>query len=343
MKSISFRVCSTSAEQVVELMKQANQLLKGLEFSSLALACSMSPTFPAEQFAEMKKDVQAVLNRNLAEQFAVPIQFEHSDVFLRADFPSRTLFLEIKPVFVYGHYNKFQRGIAQTYHYCRMCKGRGCTACKGLGKVSDESVQELITPLLVQSFGGEELIFHGSGREDADVRMLGKGRPFIAEITEPAKRQTNLSLIEQTLNESFSGKIAVHGLRLADKKEVPIVKHPGHEKRYEALVETNVTIAAKEFESILVTKKGVRLDVDQFTPERVEKRRAALTRKHYVTIESFNWLSEKNFTLILRTSPGCYVKEFISGDSGRSKPSISELIHLPCFCKELDVIEIIES
>lgn len=342
MKSVSFRVCSTSAEQVVELMKQANQLLKDLEFSSLAFACSMSPTFPAEQFAEMKKDVQAVLNRNLSEQFAVPIQFEHSDVFLRADFPSKTLFLEIKPMFVYGRYNKFRRGIAQTYHYCRVCKGRGCNACKGLGKVSDESVQELITPLLVQSFGGEELIFHGSGREDADVRMLGNGRPFIAEITEPQKRHADLALIEQTLNESLAGKIAVRGLRVADKKEVPIVKHPGHEKRYEALVETNSKMSAQELESKLGTTKGTRLDVDQFTPERVEKRRAALTRKHYVTIESIIWVNDHQFRIQLLTSPGCYIKEFISGDNGRSKPSISELISMTCVCKELDVIEIVE-
>ena len=39
---------------------------------------------------------------------------------------------------------------------------------------------------------------------------------------------------------------------------------------------------------------------------------------------------------------GCYVKELISGDEGRTSASISEIAMNPAICTELDVIEINE-
>ena len=36
-------------------------------------------------------------------------------------------------------------------------------------------------------FGAEEVMLHGSGREDIDVRMIGQGRPFILEFINSQK------------------------------------------------------------------------------------------------------------------------------------------------------------
>ena len=36
-------------------------------------------------------------------------------------------------------------------------------------------------------FGSSEAILHSAGREDIDVRMLGRGRPFIIELVNPKK------------------------------------------------------------------------------------------------------------------------------------------------------------
>jgi tRNA pseudouridine synthase 10 len=52
-------------------------------------------------------------------------------------------------------------------------------------------------------------------------------------------------------------------------------------------------------------------------------------------------IGEKSFELKLKTSHGTYVKEFISGDDGRTVPSVSSLLNLKCECKQLDVLEII--
>lgn len=44
--------------------------------------------------------------------------------------------------------------------------------------------------------------------------------------------------------------------------------------------------------------------------------------------------------LTVEAESGTYIKELISGDEGRTKPSISEMIGVPCEVTELDVIEI---
>jgi tRNA pseudouridine synthase 10 len=44
--------------------------------------------------------------------------------------------------------------------------------------------------------------------------------------------------------------------------------------------------------------------------------------------------------LTLEAESGTYIKELVSGDDGKTKPSISEMIGIPCKVAELDVIEI---
>ena len=39
----------------------------------------------------------------------------------------------------------------------------------------------------------------------------------------------------------------------------------------------------------------------------------------------------------VRTSSGTYIKELISGDGGRTQPSVASLAGVPCICASLDV------
>ena len=80
--------------------------------------------------------------------------------------------------------------------------------------------------------------------------------------------------------------------------------------------------------------------IQQFTPTRVAHRRAHTIRERKVyscTIES---VEDSIARLTLETESGTYVKELISGDQGKTTPSISSLVGFPCIVQELDVIEI---
>ena len=53
--------------------------------------------------------------------------------------------------------------------------------------------QELITPRIQAYTGAVELKFASSGREDCDVRMLGKGRPFLVELIDAKKKPESMT------------------------------------------------------------------------------------------------------------------------------------------------------
>jgi tRNA pseudouridine synthase 10 len=44
--------------------------------------------------------------------------------------------------------------------------------------------------------------------------------------------------------------------------------------------------------------------------------------------------------LEVRTEAGLYVKELITGDAGRTSPSVAEVLGVPAECVELDVTAI---
>jgi len=52
------------------------------------------------------------------------------------------------------------------------------------------SVEEIISNASKAFIGAEGGTLHASGREDIDVRMLGRGRPFVMEFTNPKNALT---------------------------------------------------------------------------------------------------------------------------------------------------------
>ena len=78
-------------------------------------------------------------------------------------------------ILLHGRYNKYSREISQT-----PWSVDGKTLKLG-------SVQCHLEGPLKEVFGADQGILHGSGREDIDVRMLGRGRPFIMEFVNPKK------------------------------------------------------------------------------------------------------------------------------------------------------------
>lgn len=44
--------------------------------------------------------------------------------------------------------------------------------------------------------------------------------------------------------------------------------------------------------------------------------------------------------MIVKTQGGLYIKELISGDDNRTKPSVCDILGVKSICKQLDVIEV---
>ena len=143
-----------------------------------------------------------------------------------------TVELDIRAHYLYGRYLKLERGIPQTRWPCRACKGRGCQRCEQTGLQYKKSVQDLIGNPLLELFDAKEHAFHGMGREDIDVRCMGRGRPFVIEMKEPKIRSVDAVKAMNIINEAAEGSIQITGLRDSNRSEVVRVKDTPAEKSY---------------------------------------------------------------------------------------------------------------
>ena len=178
---------------------------------------------------EVNREMGKILEKNLPQE----VDFDKEDVIIMADFRKMLkedvenpikVRIQINPIFIEGRYNKLVRNIPQTKWPCRKCKGRGCEACNFTGKQYPESVEELLSETALKYSKGYEAKFHGAGREDIDVRMLGDGRPFVLEIKEPRIRKLDLEKIEREANEAALGKTAYHNLKYTVRKRKAEIK-----------------------------------------------------------------------------------------------------------------------
>lgn len=248
-------------------------------------------------------------------------------------------------VFVEGRYRKLSRDLPQTVFFCPECKGHPrrkakCGRCEGFGKLTRDSVQELVGWVVGAFFKTRKNKFHGAGREDVDVRMLGRGRPFVMEVLNPKVLDVDLAAVEAEINRRNEGRLEVQGLHWTEKDRVRVIKETPHAKEYEALVTAEGAVDADKARALV----GQRFVVTQQTPERVAHRRADKARERWIEFRAFTPVEGTGeWRVGLRTEHGTYVKEAIHGEGGATKPSLSDLLGVPCRCKELDVLEILDA
>ena len=316
------------------LFNKIKDVLGEIEFSTFKLGVSWPSAMDDAEKCHLKLRIQTELINKIEKELGKKVDFYLADAYFLIDFKKNLVLIKTKPVYVSGNYCKYSREIAQTEYFCNKCRGQGCWYCNNTGHFSSESVEQLITNSFVNHFGAKLLILHGAGREDLDVLMLGKGRPFVAELVMPKKRSADLKEIKNEINNSNKGKIVVNSLAFCDLGNVSVVKDTLHDKIYSAYVVCKDKI---DLNDLILNKE---IDVSQHTPTRVEKRRAKLERQKKVTLINAVKISDKEFVLKLKTSHGTYVKEFISSDNGKTNPSISSMLKTNCTCALLDVEEI---
>ena len=288
----------------------------------------------------LKKEVNRLIGLGIWEKYDKDAEFERQDIVFNIDLVGEPkVKIQINPLYIEGKYNKYKRGIPQTKWPCTKCKGRGCEECNFTGKQYPESVEELISEHFLKLTKGREAKFHGAGREDIDVLMLGSGRPFVLEIKEPRIRNLDLAEIEERINEINEGKTAYHGLKLCERPRKAEIKQssPDTYKVYNAIVKCDEAFDEDKLKELL--ELG---EIQQQTPLRVLRRRTDMVRVKHVLDLSYEIIDDNTFSMKIKTEGGLYIKELISGDEGRSQPNVSEILGVNAICEQLDVIEVSE-
>ncbi|MDP6199271.1 MAG: tRNA pseudouridine(54/55) synthase Pus10 [Candidatus Poseidonia sp.] len=176
--------------------------------------------------------VQQIGERLRGRLDGVKMVSDKPDILALIDVLTLTVELDVRAVYVYGRYRKLERGIPQTRWPCRACKGRGCARCNQTGLQYENSVQDFVGNPMLEVFQGSEHAFHGMGREDIDVRCLGRGRPFVLEVKEPKKRSFHPDELMSAINEAAKGSVEVTAVRASNRSEVVRIKDTPAEKSY---------------------------------------------------------------------------------------------------------------
>jgi len=111
------------------------------------------------------------------------------------------------------------------------------------------------------------------------------------------------------------------------------------QKVYRVIVEFENEITKKDIQ--LLENKLTNTTIKQKTPTRVLHRRADLTREKYIYDVKVKILSPQKSEMKIRCQGGLYVKELVSGDDGRTTPSVSEILKNKAKPINLDVLNVI--
>jgi tRNA pseudouridine synthase 10 len=292
----------------------------------------------------LKSEINREVGKRLGQRTGAAVDFERPDVLVLLDLATDELEVQVNSAFLYGRYRKLERDIPQTKWPCNDCGGTGlkrgasCDGCGGSGYRYDESVEQLTAPVVLEAMDGDEAVFHGAGREDVDALMLGSGRPFVIEVKEPRVRDVDSAGLEAEINEFADGKVEVEDCRLATHDMVERVKELDASKTYRMAVEFDAPVGEEALAEALAELDGATIHQD--TPQRVAHRRADVTRTREVYEISGDLDDETHATLDVHGEGGLYVKELVSGDDGRTDPSLSGLLGVDAVVTALDVLDV---
>jgi len=342
-------VCGNFFDSVPVWAEKITGALHDIEYTTFLVGCRVPPLIAENEemvwsdlsLAEpepFKSEVNREVGKAVSALTGKVVDFKAPNIVAILDPASGNVEIQINSVFFYGRYQKFERGIPQTHWDCRACKGAGCEKCNYTGAQYLDSVEELIGRPVITVFRASNAVLHGAGREDIDARMVGTGRPFIMEVVEPRLRSIDLHTLESAINESAGGRVSVALTRWSTRGEVETLKSNKAHKKYRILVEVDGGVSADEFANATKTLQGV--TIHQRTPERVAHRRADKVRERAVLDIKCVGEQDDKFVVEVLGEAGLYIKELISGDGGRTVPSLTEILKKKAHVTSLDVIQV---
>ena len=338
-------ICEGLFENLEKISKKTLKEIEDLDYTTFHIGVRLSEKLlkneenlwesaGIESTESIKKELAREIGKIVSKKTKKEVDLKRPDIVILLDLLKNTIEVTMNSLYIYGRYKKFAK-IPQTKHYCQICRGSGCDKCEWRGLTYPTSVQQIVAEPLLKITEGLDTKFHGQGREDVDVPCLG-WRPFVIEVLEPRKRDINLKKVEKEINRSAKKMIEVQLERFSDSGEVEKIKSAKPRKTYELTISTEKKVsekALKKLDSLVGT-------IRQKTPERVKHRRADIERKRDVYSVKYSSGKDNIIKVELETEAGLYIKELATGDGGRTKPSIADLLETEVKVVELTVLKI---
>ncbi|CAD6196686.1 unnamed protein product [Caenorhabditis auriculariae] len=273
-----------------------------------------------------KQQLQQVLNRISPE---IARKYSYKSPTKKCTYK---LEFERDPIYIAGRYCKFSRSLPQS----------PWSEEKDAPREPGNSVSEKVCDVLKTEFGASDSRFITSGREDIDVRMLGEGRPFVVELrncktTKPlqgTRYLETLPIVEAKINGQLDIKVKYLTRVQRDVAEKLSVGEEEKRKQYTAYCYSSLPLAPESFE-----KAFAAIPVEVINSQHCScLPRSLLDRPRSVYTMEFLPLDKHHFLTRVETQAGTYIKEFVHGDFGRTRPSLADLLGVEQ--GEVDILEL---
>ena len=177
---------------------------------------------------KLKKETKEIENENQKKIQNSIERKEFEDLFFKkkphlnsiSNLVSFKIKIESNSIYLTGNYNKFERGISQTEWIVNN------------QKLAENSIDEFISKPIIEITKSNEYLFHSSGREDVDVRMLGNGRPFLIELKNSKFENLNeiqMKEIMKKINENE--RIGINSLKMTKESILKEIHESSQEKK----------------------------------------------------------------------------------------------------------------
>jgi len=281
-------------------------------------------------------DVKSMYSRTKIQEISSSITKELASKYAFTS-PSKmlsfTIRFEREGIYIGGRYCKFSRALPQSPWIADL----------EIEATANNSVSEKITTILKYFCRASSTRFISCGREDIDVRMLGNGRPFAVQLLDAKsvqwlrgeKMAENLKYLQNEINKDtdiFVGELFQVNSQEAEKLNVGVEEK---RKLYSALCFSTVPLTKELLDKL---EQSTPLTIQQNTVVRVLKRRPLHERPRDIyTMRTFQ-IDDYHFLLKLETQAGTYIKEFVHGDFGRTRPCVGEIMGIEP--NQVDILEL---
>lgn len=207
------------------------------------------------------------------------------------------------------------------------------------------SVEDVVVQGIRKVLQPQAVTFTAGGREDVDVRMLGRGRPFVVEVLNskvvPQKVTPQMVATMVDVSHAMASAVVINGLRVVERAYFAKMKAFETEKRkcYRCVVWTGKELEEEDLRAALEVDGGVLLK--QKTPLRVLHRRTQAVRERQIwQLKVVRLVEKRVFVLDVVAAAGTYIKEFVHGDNGRTVPNVATMLGCEADILQLDVLDI---
>ncbi|MDN5358764.1 MAG: tRNA pseudouridine synthase 10 [Candidatus Diapherotrites archaeon] len=270
----------------------------------------------------IKKHVNREVGKILKKRTGKEYDPENPDVDIIIDVERDNVIAKPNPVYLYGRYRKLSE-MPQSKWPCEYCGGKGCERCGYTGRAKKETVEYCMADVLLGITGGEETKLHAAGREDADILVLGTGRPFVIEIVSPRIRYDDWEWAREEINKHCEGRMEVLCLRPVERRAVRELKSTQILQTYRVVVR-----CGKAGEKTLDGLKDLGGRTVFYGVKKPRRK-----------ILYINWEpgGEDEIALYITCEQGFPIRQFIEG---KTKPSLPEALGEHCKIIRIDIVDV---